>query len=437
LTAAVLALQRRTFQSLRRHRNYRLFFVGQAVSVSGSWMQNTALAWLVIELTHSPIAVGALAFCRFAPFTALGLIAGVVTDRVELRRLVIVTQAAQMGVSAALAGLALSGTASLPLVYALALLGGTALVFDAPGRQALTFQLVGPSELPNAVALNSSLFNASRVIGPAIGGVVIAAAGVGACFALNTVSFLAVLAALLAMDRSRLHPVERDTGRSIVGGIREGLRHVAGSREITLVLAVVTTLSLVGFNFHVIVPLLAEDTLHVGAGTFGLLSAAFGLGALVGALAAATLGRASWKAFTGGALGFSLVMLALAPLDAVAPVAALLFLAGLFFAVLTSSANTIVQLRAPGSLRGRVLGLYLFAFAGLTPVGGLLAGWLVDRGGTALSFAVAGVAGLVVTAVAMRYGHAPDRRHGASAPIGGEPVQARRRYADRHLEEAR
>jgi MFS family permease len=437
LTAAVLALQRRTFRSLRQHRNYRLFFVGQAVSVSGSWMQNTALAWLVIELTHSPVAVGALAFCRFVPFTALGLVAGVVTDRVELRRLVIVTQAAQMGVSAALAVLALTGTATLPLVYALALLGGVALVFDAPGRQALTFQLVGPEELPNAVALNSSLFNASRVLGPAIGGVVIAALGVGACFAVNTVSFLAVLAALLAMDRSRLHPVERDTGRSLVGSIRDGLRHVAGSRETALVLAVVTTLSLVGFNFHVIVPLLAEDTLHVGAGTFGLLSAAFGLGALVGALAAATLGRASWKAFMGGTLGFSAVMLALAPLDAVAPAAALLFLAGLFFAILTASASTIVQLRSPDSLRGRVLGLYLFAFAGLTPVGGLLAGWLVALGGTALSFAVAGLTGFLVAAVAILYRRAGDPGRAASAPIEGRPAAGRGRYGDRPLEEAR
>lgn len=402
MTAAVLALQRRTFRSLREHRNYRLFFVGQAFSVSGSWMQNVALAWLVIELTSSPVAVGALAFARFVPFTVLGLVAGVVTDRVEIRRLVLWAQAAQMAVSAALAALALSGRASLPTVYALAVLGGIALVFDAPGRQALTYQLVGPAELPNAVALNSGLFNASRVVGPALGGVVVATLGVGACFALNCVSFLAVLAALLSLDTATLHPVERDSGGSVWAGIRDGLRHVAGSRETAIVLAVVTVLSVVGFNFHVIVPLLAEDTLRVGAGTFGLLSASFGLGALVGALAAAAVGRASWRAFRTGALGFSVVMLLLAPVGSVAPAAALLFLAGLFFAVLAASANTIVQLRAPGSLRGRVVGLYLFAFAGLTPVGGLLAGWLVEVGGTGLSFAVAGGAGLAAAALAAR-----------------------------------
>jgi MFS family permease len=397
---AVLALQRRTFRSLRRHRNYRLFFTGQVLSASGSWMQNVALAWLVIDLTSSPVAVGALAFCRFLPFTVLGLVAGVVTDRVDVRRLVLGTQVTQMAISAVLAALAFSGTATLPLVYVLALLGGIALVFDAPGRQALTFQLVGPAELPNAVALNSSLFNASRILGPALGGVVIAALGVGACFLLNTVSFLAVLTALLALDVDRLHPLERDTGRSLVAGIRQGLRHVAGSRETAIVLGVVTAFSLVGSNFHVLVPLLVEDTLHVGAEAFGLLSACFGLGALLGALAAATLGRASWTAFTGGGLGFSLVMLALAPLESVAPVALLLFLAGLFFAVQAASASTIVQLRAPDTLRGRVLGLYLFAFAGLTPVGGLLAGWLVAVGGTQLSFVVAGLACLFASGLA-------------------------------------
>jgi MFS family permease len=397
VTAAVLALQRRTFRSLRRHRNYRLFFAGQVLSASGSWMQNVALAWLVIDLTSSPVAVGALAFCRFLPFTVLGLVAGVVTDRVDVRRLVLGTQVTQMAISAVLAALAVTGTATLPLVYALALLGGIALVFDAPGRQALTFQLVGPAELPNAVALNSSLFNASRIIGPALGGVVIAALGVGACFLLNTVSFLAVLAALLALDVERLHPLERDEGRSLTAGIRQGLRYVAASREIALVLGVVTTFSLVGSNFHVLVPLLVEDTLHVGAEAFGLLSASFGLGALLGALAAATLGRASWTAFTAGGLGFSLVLLALAPLESVAPIAVLLFLAGLCFAVQTASASTIVQLRAPDTLRGRVLGLYLFALAGLTPVGGLLAGWLVSVGGTQLSFAVGGLACLLAS----------------------------------------
>jgi MFS family permease len=408
VTAAVLALQRRTFRSLRRHRNYRLFFLGQAFSVSGSWMQNIALAWLVVELTSSPVALGALAFCRFLPFTLFGLVAGWVTDRVDTRRLVTWTQTLQMAFAAVLAMLALTDTATVPLVYLLAALSGTALVFDAPGRQSLTFQMVGERELPNAVALNASLFNASRVMGPAIAGVLIGVFGVGVCFLVNTVSFLAVLAGLLAMREDELYPVERDASSSLVTGVREGIAYVARSRDLVLVLGTVTVFSLAGFNFHVILPLLASETLHVGAATFGLLSASFGLGALAGALASATLGRASWKGFLAGSLGFSTVMLVLAPLEVAWLCAVLLFAVGTSFTLLTANANALVQLGTPAALRGRVLSLYLFAFAGLTPVGGLLAGLLVDLGGTELSFAVAGVSGLAVTMLAA---------HGRSARV--------------------
>ncbi|MDQ3992123.1 MAG: MFS transporter, partial [Actinomycetota bacterium] len=207
MTAAMLAAGARTFASLRIHHNYRLFFGGQIVSLAGTWMQNTALAWFVIELTHSPVAVGVLAFCRFVPFSLFGLFAGVLADRFDNRRLVMATQVFAMTVSVALAVLALSGRAEVWHAYALAALGGTALVFDAPGRHALTFQMVGRDELPNAVALNASLFNASRVIGPAIAGVLIDVAGVGVCFAVNAASFLAVLAALALMRTDQLVPL--------------------------------------------------------------------------------------------------------------------------------------------------------------------------------------------------------------------------------------
>ena len=185
MTSLALALQSRTFRSLRRHHNYRVFFAGQVVSLAGSWMQNVALAWLVLSLSRSPLAVAALLVCRFAPYTLFGLFAGSVVDRVDTRRLVIGTQVAAMVVSLMLAVVTLTGTATLPIVFALATLGGMTLVLDAPGRQSLTFELVGPRELPNAVALNSGLLNASRVIGPAIAGVLIATAGVGACFVVS------------------------------------------------------------------------------------------------------------------------------------------------------------------------------------------------------------------------------------------------------------
>ena len=398
MTNALRALDGRTFASLHRHRNYRLFFSGQVVSVSGTWMQNIALAWVVIELSHSPMAVGALAFCRFVPFTVFGLVAGVVADRVDNRRLVIATQTASMLLSAVLAALALTGSATLPIVYALAVLLGVAQVFDAPSRQALTYQLVGREELPNAIALNSSLFNMSRVVGPALAGIVIAAAGAGVCFVLNAISFLAVLAGLLAMRTGDLHPVERGESPTLIAGTREGLAYVLRSHDVTLVLVIVTVMSTVGFNFNVIVPLLASSTLHTGPGTFGVLSACFGSGALAGALVAATIGRASWRALLVGLCGFSGAMLALAPLHTVWACAILLFLLGGSFTLLTANANALVQLGVPGHLRGRVVGLYLFAFAGLAPVGGLVAAWLVTLGGTSLAFAVAGIIGLAVAA---------------------------------------
>jgi MFS family permease len=403
VTAALSALNRRTFASLRRHRNYRLFFSGQVISVSGTWMQNIALAWLVVELTRSPLAVGALAFARFLPFTVFGLVAGVVADRIDNRKLVIATQAISMVLSAILAVLVLTGTATLWLVYVIAVLGGTALVFDAPGRHALTFQMVGRDELPNAVALNTGLFNAARVVGPAIAGVLIAAFGVGICFVINTVTFLAVLAGLLLMRAEELVPVERSgEPPTMMRGIRDGFAWAARSPEVRLVLVLVTVVSTVGFNFHVILPLLASDTLKTGPEVFGILSACFGGGALPGALLSAGLGRASWKALIAGTAGFSICLLALAPLASVLPCAILLFATGTCFTLWTSNANSLLQLRAPDHLRGRVVSLYLWAFAGLAPLGGLFAGWLCEIGGTRLSFAVAGVTGLVMAAFAMR-----------------------------------
>ena len=403
MTAALLKLNARTFASLKRHRNYRLFFTGQLVSVIGTWMQNIALAWLVIELTSSPLAVGILAFCRFAPFTVFGLFAGVVADRVENRNLVIGTQLVSMLLSAILTVVVLTGSATLWLVYVLATLGGCALVFDAPGRHALTFQLVGRDELPNAVALNAGLFNASRVVGPSVAGVLIAAFGVGVCFAINTASFLAVLASLLLMRKEELVPVARDAEPpSMLRSIGEGLRYARATPHVRMILAIVTVVATVGFNFHVILPLLASETLNTGPEVFGILSAFFGGGALVGALLTAALGRASWKALVAGTGGFSLTLLAIAPLETVWACAILLFVTGACFTLWTSNANAILQLGAPDHLRGRVVSLFLWAFAGLAPIGGLLAGFLTDLGGTQLAFLVSGATGLLMTLIAGR-----------------------------------
>ena len=400
MTTLAFALRARTFRSLRRHRNYRIFFTGQLVSLAGTWMQNVALAWLVIELSGSPLAIGALAFWRFVPFTIFGLVAGVVADRIESRKLVMATQAAAMVVSIALAVVTLTDTATLPLVYVLAALGGIALAFDAPGRQSLTFQMVGPRELPNAVALNSGLFNGSRVIGPAIAGLVIAAVGTGICFVLNAVSFLAVLSALAIVRAEELYPVAKDRSATIVGGLRRAASFAWNDPQLRLILSVVMVVSTVGFNFHVLVPLLAADTLHVGPEGFGLLSATFGLGALVGALATASLRQASWRMFSIGTASFGVLVLLLAPVQNAYLAGFVLFGIGISFTLFTANANSLVQLTAPDHLRGRLIGLYLFAFLGLAPIGGLFAGWLADVGGTSLAFAVAGLTALATIGIA-------------------------------------
>ncbi|HET7745028.1 MAG TPA: MFS transporter [Gaiellaceae bacterium] len=415
MTTLTLALRTRTFRSLRRHHNYRLFFGGQLVSLAGSWMQNVALAWLVITLSGSPLAIGVLAFCRFLPTTVLGLFTGVVVDRVETRKLVMITQGSAMVVSTLLAVTTLTGTATLPLVYLLATLGGIALAFDAPGRQALTFEMVGPRELPNAVALNSGLFNASRIIGPAIAGLVIAGVGTGLCFALNAVSFLAVLAAIALMRTDELHRVARDSTARLISGLREAFAFLRGDRRLRIVLIVVTIVSTVGFNFNVLVPLLASHTLHVGPEGFGLLSAAFGAGALVGALTTASVREASWRLFVAGGGGFGVLVLILAFVSDAIVAGALLAGIGVCFTLFTANANALIQLGAPDHLRGRMIGLYLFAFIGLAPLGGLLTGWLAELGGTQLAFAVAGATSLGTILVASAR-HVRTLRGAAVAP---------------------
>lgn len=390
----------RTFLSLRRHRNYRLFFFGQIVSVSGTWMQNIAMYWLVLSLTRSPLAIGVLSIARFGPFTLFALFSGVIADRFDNRRTVILTQSTQMVLAGVLTVLALSGAVEPWHVDVIAFLGGTVLVLDAPARQGLTFQMVGRDELPNAVALNSTLFNLGRVAGPALAGALIGAAGVGWCFAANTASFLAVLASLLLMRVSELYPLVRQGRPTIWRGTREGLAFVRRSPRIVAIMLTTTVFASLLFNFNILLPVLAKQTLDQGAGVLGLIMSAFGAGALTGALATAAIGRASWRVASLGAVGFAVSELLIAPLRDVWLVAALLFFTGIFFTTYTSNTNAAVQLETPDHLRGRVLGLYNYAWNGLAPVGALIVGWLCDVGGTQLAFLAVGTTGLVSVAVA-------------------------------------
>jgi MFS family permease len=402
VTAAILTINRRAFASLRMHRNYRLYFLGQAVSQSGTWIDKVAQAWLVLALTHSAFAVGVLAACQFVPFSVLGLMAGVIVDRLDTWRTVIVTQAIRMVIAATLAGVVLAGVVQVWMVYTLAVLTGIVLVLDAPSRQQLTFKMVGRGELPNAVALNSSLFNAARIVGPGIGGLLIAAFGVGPAFAINAASFVAVLGGLLLMDTSKLVAfAPREHLPTLFASLREGISYARESPHVRLVLTMLVAISTIAMNFNVLLPVLAGRTLDSGPGVFGLIAACFGAGALVGGLLSAALSRASWKAIVAGAGGLGLAELVLAPQHSLGPAVVLLFIAGVCFTLYTSNSNAVLQLRAPDHLRGRVIGFYYFAFNGLAPLGGILTGWLAATGGTELAFAVAGAVTAVVAIAAV------------------------------------
>jgi MFS family permease len=402
VTAALLAFNDRTFASLRRHRNYRLYFLGQAVSQTGTWIDKIAQAWLVLALTHSAVAVGILAACQFVPFSVLGLVAGVVVDRLDAWKTVVWTQAVRMVLAGTLAGIVVGGVVQVWMVYVLALLTGVVLVLDAPSRQSLTFRMVGRRELPNAVALNSSLFNAARIVGPGIGGVLIATVGVGPAFVINAGSFIAVLAGLLLMDSSALVRLERPEAQpTLLGGLREGVSYARESPHVRLVLAMLVGISTLAMNFNVLLPVLARRTLESGPDVFGLIAACFGAGALVGGLLAAALARASWKAIVAGAGGLGIAELVLAPQHSLLPAAVLLFCVGVCFTLYTANSNAVLQLRAPDHLRGRVIGFYYFAFNGLAPLGGILTGWLAARGGTQLAFGVAGGVTALVAAAAV------------------------------------
>jgi MFS family permease len=398
MTAALVRLNRRTFSSLR-YRNYKLFFGGQLVSQTGSWMQRIALGWFVLQITHSAFAVGLMALAQFLPFTVVGLFGGVLVDRLDARRTVIATQWAQLVTAAALAWIAVGGFARPWMLYLIAALNGTVLVLDVPSRQQLTYRMVGREDLPNAIALNTSLFNASRIFGPALAGMVYGFTGAGVCFLVNAVSFLAVLLGLYAMRTRDFFPLEEFERPSIWQGTREGLAYVLRQRRMLVVLALTLVLSTFCFNFNVTLPVLAYKTLHTRAEIYGLLSAGFGAGALVGALLAAALGRASARVMIAGSVVFTGAELLLAPVHTPLLAGILLFVTGAGFTAWSANSNASLQLAAPDRLRGRIIGLYYYAFNGSGPLGGLLAGWLCERG-TGLAFAVAGIVGLAGTAAA-------------------------------------
>ena len=399
MSVASSVISSRTFASLRNHRNYRLYFMGQVVSVFGTWVQNVAQAWLVLQLTHSATAVGLLAVCQFGPYAVLGVVGGAISDRLDNRRTLMATQAAAMVLATVLAVLALSGVAQVWEIYLIAAAYGTVVVLDTPARQAFTVQMVGREELPNAIALNSSLFNGSRIIGSGLGGLIIAVAGVGVCFLVNAASYVAVLACLALMNTAQLRAPLRRPSRSLVKEIGEGIAYARRTPSVRLVLVMMLLVATMAINFNVLLPVLASQTLHAGPQVYGVLGASFGAGAVAGALLAASIGRANWRVIIAAGAGIGIGELALAPQRTLAAAIVLLVVTGACFSLFTSNCNATVQLDTPDHLRGRVLSLYSYVFFGTAPLGGFLAGWFAERGGTGLAFVVGGGTSLLAAAL--------------------------------------
>lgn len=401
VSAAIAGPGRRIFDSLRLHRNFRLYLAGQTVSSIGTWLQSAAQAWLVLELTHSALAVGLVAFWQFGPYTVLGLLGGALSDRLDHRRTLVWTQAGLAACAVALALFAFSHATDVRLVYAVAAARGVVMVLNNPSEQALLLRMVGRGELANAIALNAGSMNATRVVGPALAGVVIATAGVGACFALNALSFVAVIVSLGAMREREFFPaVRRASPSGVVADLAEGLAYARRTPRVWVALAMLAVISTLGINFGVMLPILAAQTLEAGPGVYGLITALFGLGALGGALFSASLGRATWAFVLTSGAAFSVVEGALAPAHALALVVALLMATGFTYTLYTAATNSMVQLAAPDALQGRVTGLYSWVFLGTGPLGALLSGWLSAAGGTERVFLVAAAGGLIATALA-------------------------------------
>jgi MFS family permease len=367
-----------------RHRNYRLFFCGQTVSLVGTWMTRIATSWLVYRLTRSALLLGLVGFAGQIPSFLLAPFAGVLVDRWNRHRLLVATQVLAMLQSAALAALALAGVINIWHVLALSLFQGVINAFDMPARQAFVVEMVEKREdLPNAIALNSSMVNAARLLGPSIGGVVIAAVGEGWCFFGDAVSYLAVIASLLLM---RIAPrPRRETGKKrVLPELREGWTYVAGSPPIRTVLLLLALVSLVGMPYTVLMPVFASTVLHGGPHTLGFLMAATGVGALLGAVFLASrktvlgLGKiipAAAGLFGAGLIGFSLSRVLWVSL-------LLLLFTGIGFMVQMASSNTLLQTLVEDDKRGRVMSFYTMSIMGVTPFGSLLAGGLAHRLGT-------------------------------------------------------
>lgn len=399
------------FRALR-HADFRIYWIGQWVSVIGTWMHMTALSWLVYRITSSPTALGFLTVARFGPSLLGSPIAGVLVDRFPRRRLVLLTQTASLVQASVLAALTLTGAIQVWQILVLALVQGLVDTLDMPARQTLQVDLVGVADLQSAVSLNSSAFNVSRMVGPVVAGALTVAYGEGVCFAVNAVSYLAVLVALLLVrPRESAPPGRRSLGRELA----EGLRYVWRDRRVRCLLAAMSVTSGVGLSYMTVLPVLARDVLAAGARGYGLLLAGAGLGAVVGALAAATRPASISVVRVNllGLLGVGVGLVALGLCRSFGGAVALMGMLGCAVAIQMSTTNGFLQTTAPPALRGRVVAIYIWLFAGLSPVGGMLAGLLVSRFGVTNTAIASGVACCTAAATLALAGYTSAREEAA------------------------
>jgi MFS family permease len=387
-----------TFSSLS-NRNYRLYFIGQIISVSGTWMQRLAQAWLILKLTHNNgFALGIESGLQFLPMLVFGAWGGVIADRYDKRKLLYLTQIVAGVLALGLGVIVAVGAATVFLDYLFSVLLGFVNVVDNPARQTFVMEMVGRDELPNAVGLNSVVMNSSRVVGPAIGGVAISVVGLAPCFFFNAASYLAVLVALWMMSAAQLQPV------AIVpkakGQLREGFEYVWSDRLVRTPLVMMAVIGTLAFNFQVVIPLISTKTFGLGAGGFGGLTSAMGAGAVLGGLAAASRRGVSYRRLITltYAMGVSILFAAAAP-TLFTEVIALFAMGAASFAFI-ATANTTLQLTARPEMRGRVMALYSIAFLGSTPVGSPIVGWICAVWGARAGFAIGGIAALVAGFVA-------------------------------------
>ncbi len=390
------ALRRQTFASLSTP-NYRRFLGGQAVSMAGTWMQTIAQSWLVLQLTGSATAVGLVVALQTLPILLLGPYAGVVVDRLDKRRLMIGLLAVMGAQALVLGALTATGAVQLWHVYVLAFLLGTISSFENPARQTFVQELVGSTNLRNAVSLNSVLVNVSRAVGPAVAGLVIATGGLALCFLLNAVSFLAVISSLARLDISALTP-STPTPRA-PGQLREGLAYVRRTPALAVPLVMMALVGCLAYEFQVVLPIVASETFAGDARTYGFLTAAMGIGAVVGGLAMAAWGRTGMWSLAGSAAAFGVAMLAtaLAPTLAVALVG--MGLVGAASVTFQSTGNSTLQLASAPHMRGRVMALWAVAFLGSTPIGGPIAGYVSQHFGGRAGLALGAVACLLAAAL--------------------------------------